>query len=231
MSTRAYKLAEELGIDRNEFVAKAKEAGIELRNAMATLDEAQSAFLREKLSAKKSDRSMEARVGVTGGASVIRRRKRTEPELAPEPIPSLPEPTPIAVASAPSEEPLVDGEAPLATEPTAEVEGEDGAIAAAPAAGEEDDEDAQAKLAARSRAGTRDDAATPAADRAAQSRKQFREVVNLREQDMLAKQVVGRTAAARPVVIDPRTLSSPRRKRRDAPVKKSVAAAAAAKVP
>ncbi len=98
-------------------MAKAKEAGIELRNAMATLDEAQSAFLREKLSAKKSDRTTEARVGVTGGSSVIRRRKRTEPELAPEPIALAPEPAPVALASAPAEEPLAEGEAPTRARP------------------------------------------------------------------------------------------------------------------
>jgi translation initiation factor IF-2 len=226
MSTRAYKLAEELGIDRNEFVAKAKEAGVDLRNAMATLDDAQAAFLRERLSAKKADRVTEARVEVTGGAAVIRRRKRAEPEPPPEPIPVVaPEPAPLAAAA-----PEPDAAEP---QPAAPAEGETDAeaqpAAAAPAAGEEDDEESPAKIAARGRTGPREEAGPATPDRAAQSRKQFREVVNLREQEMLAKQVVGRTAAARTPVVDPRTLASPRRKRRDAPVKKSVAAAAAAK--
>ena len=89
---------------------------------------------------------------------------------------------------------------------------------------------AAAKAAPGRRVGPREEApAGPAADRAAQSRSRFREVVNLREQELLAKQVVGRTAATRAPVVDPRTMTSPRRKRRDAPVKKSVAAAAAAK--
>jgi translation initiation factor IF-2 len=231
MSTRAYKLAEELGIDRNEFVAKAKEAGVDLRNAMATLDDAQAAFLREKLSAKKSDRTTEARVAVTGGAAVIRRRKRTEPEPAPEPIAApAPEPAFVAAAPEPAPEPALDAEATAPAPDATAAEGDaEGVAAGAPAPGEDDDEDSAAKIAARGRTGPREEAGPPTPDRAAQSRKQFREVVNLREQEMLAKQVVGRTAPPRAAVVDPRTLASPRRKRRDAPVKKSVAAAAAAK--
>ena len=46
---RAYKLAEELGIDRSEIVEKAAAVGVELRNAMTTLDEDVAAELREKL--------------------------------------------------------------------------------------------------------------------------------------------------------------------------------------
>ena len=48
---RAYKLAEELGIDRHDFVEKAAEAGVELKSAMASLDEEQVAKLRAKLGA------------------------------------------------------------------------------------------------------------------------------------------------------------------------------------
>jgi len=226
MSTRAYKLAEELGIDRNEFVAKAKEAGVDLRNAMATIDEAQAAMLREKLSAKKSDRVTEARVEVTGGAAVIRRRKRTEPEPAPV---LVPEPAPIAApepaVAAATPEPASD-EAPAASPLAAQPE--ESAVTPAPEAGEEDEEDASAKIAAKGRPGPREEAGTtPASERAAQSRKQFREVVNLREQEILAKQVVGRTAAPRVPVVDPRSMASPRRKRRDAPVKKSALATVA----
>ena len=36
---RAYKLAEELGIDRHEFVEKAAEAGIDLKSAMTALED------------------------------------------------------------------------------------------------------------------------------------------------------------------------------------------------
>jgi translation initiation factor IF-2 len=224
MSVRAYKIAEELGIDRNEFVARAKELGVELRTAMATLEPDQIAFLREKLSAKKLDKITEARVEV-GGAAVIRRRKRAEPE-PPPPAPEPALPPPALLESAPAAEP----EPPLAAEPAADAEAAAPGAPAPAAPGEEEDEDSPAKGAApRGRAAPRDESAAGAAERAAQSRKQFREVVNLREQELLAKQVVGRTGAPRPAVVDPRTIASPRRRRRDAPVKTKVAAAAAAK--
>ena len=44
----------------------------------------------------------------------------------------------------------------------------------------------------------------------------MREVVNLREQETLARQAVGRAPVRRQVTVDPRTAASPRRKRRDA---------------
>ena len=53
---------------------------LELRNAMATLDEEQVALLREKLSIKRANVVTEARVERKGGSAVIRRRKRTETE-------------------------------------------------------------------------------------------------------------------------------------------------------
>ena len=39
---RAYKLAEELGIEREEFVEKVRALGIELRGAMTGLDDDQA---------------------------------------------------------------------------------------------------------------------------------------------------------------------------------------------
>ncbi len=84
MSIRAYKIAEELGIDRNEFVGKAAEVGVELKSAMAAVDEATADELRQKLGAKKREAVTEARVERRGGA-VIRRRKKVEPEPEPEP--------------------------------------------------------------------------------------------------------------------------------------------------
>ncbi len=226
-SVRAYKIAEELGIDRNEFVAKAKELGVDLRNAMAPLEDAQIALLREKLAVKKTgDKITEARVEVGGGA-VIRRRKRSAPEALVEPEPA-PEPQPLAVA------PLVAPEP--AQEPALEVAPEPAVDPAAPAvakpAGEEerDDEEPGARAAGvRGRALPRSEDTAAAGDRAASSRKQFREVVNLREQEQLAKQVVGRTGGRTPTSIDPRNIAPPRRRRRDAPVKQKSASAAAAK--
>jgi translation initiation factor IF-2 len=220
MSVRAYKIAEELGIERNEFVEKAKALGIELRNAMATLDEAQIALLREKLSVKKTSGVTEARVERKGGAAVIRRRKRTEAE--PEPVPAPPALEPVAVeAAAPVEaepEALPEAAPEPALEPAAVAAAQPEAAVRPAAAGEEGRE-----AAPRPRPAPRDEGA---AERAAHSRKQFKEVVNLREQEQLARQVTGRTGV-RPTVIDPRAYASPRRKRRDAlPARKPLTAAA-----
>ena len=114
MSVRAYKIAEELGIERNEFVEKARTHGVDLRNAMAVLDEAQIALLREKLSIRKTDVVTEARVERKGGSAVIRRRKRAseaEPELA--------APQALELAAAESSAPLT-AELALATAPEPE---------------------------------------------------------------------------------------------------------------
>ena len=119
---RAYKIAEELGIDRNELVEKARTFGIELKNPMAPLEDAEADLLRTKLggavAVKKGD-VVEERVETQAGAAVIRRRKRAvaTPEPAPPPPASpleegahvaLPEPEapalePAAVAAGPPE--------------------------------------------------------------------------------------------------------------------------------
>ncbi|HIF96304.1 MAG TPA: hypothetical protein EYQ54_04635, partial [Myxococcales bacterium] len=90
---RAYKLAEELGIDRHDFVDRASDAGIEVKSAMASLDEKQAAELRQKLGApaESGEQMVESRVERKGGKTVLRRRKRVkveepEPEPVPEPI-------------------------------------------------------------------------------------------------------------------------------------------------
>src|SRR5262245_19604131 len=209
MSVRAYKIAEELGIERNEFVEKARTLGVELRNAMATLDEAQIALLREKLSIKKTDVVTEARVERKGGAAVIRRRKRIS-EAEPEPVAPAAEPALlVADGGAPLEaeaEPALSPEPESSHEPAVAAEAEAPARAAAPAT-----EESREAGPARPRPAPRDESA---AERAGHSRKQFKEVVNLREQEQLARQVTGRTGT-RPTVIDPRAYASPRRKRRD----------------
>jgi translation initiation factor IF-2 len=225
MSVRAYKIAEELGIERGEFVEKAKALGIELRNAMATLDEEQVALLREKLSIKKTNVVTEARVERKGGAAVIRRRKRTA-ETEAEAGPGAAEPLAAeAVALEPEPEPLAEAAPEPALEPAAAAaSAEPEAAAAKPAApGTEEPRDGAGP--ARPRPAPRDDGL---ADRAGHSRKQFKEVVNLREQEQIARQVTGPTAA-RPTVIDPRAYASPRRKRRDAPAARRPIAAAAPK--
>ena len=69
---RAYKLAEELGLSREDLIKKAAEIGIEIRNPMTSLDEEQTNTIRRKLTAGAEVETVQKRVG-TG---VIRRRKR-----------------------------------------------------------------------------------------------------------------------------------------------------------
>jgi translation initiation factor IF-2 len=216
---RAYKLAEELGIDRNEFVDKAAAVGVDLKSAMASLDDDVADELREKLGAAKKEREVvtEQRV-VRGqrGAAVIRRRKKVEPE--PEPAPQ-----PVALETP-----------PVAGEPEPEIESEPEPIAAH---GEEKAEPEPLESAPTPEREQRPVAAqvdrpthqrpepTPGPERAAgpdrsgRQRKLVREVVNLREQETLARQATGRAALRRQVTVDPRNVPSPRRRRRDAPTK------------
>jgi translation initiation factor IF-2 len=223
---RAYKLAEELGIDRNEFVEKARAFGVELKNAMASLDEETAGSLRGKFGGGPSQEVVEKTVEAEGGRKVIRRRRRAKPapEPAPEPVAVEPEPG-VEDLEAPAAEPepiaaeADDAEAPVAVD--AEAEAEPGAPeeAGAPAPGP-----------------GRDAPAAPGAPREApappgkgKQRKRVREVVNLKEQEQIARQVSGRTIVRRAVSVDPRSMQSPRRKRRDAPAKPQPAAVAAPK--
>ncbi len=78
---RAYKLAEEFGIERDELLIKAAELGIELRSSMISLDDEQIATLREKFGSGPNVETEERRVGTTrrqprrasSGASASRR--------------------------------------------------------------------------------------------------------------------------------------------------------------
>jgi len=217
---RAYKIAEELGIDRNELVERARTLGIELKNPMAPLEDAEADLLRVKLggavAAKKGD-VVEERVETQAGAAVIRRRKRVVAE-PPPPAPPLAGPAPSALAepepvAAPP--PVVEPEPGLAAAPeTIETEplhepvapGAPPAAAAAPAPG----------AGAFERPGPAGPPPTPLVDRKGKQRKRVREVVNLREQEQLARQVTSRAVVRRPATVDQRSFVSPRRKRRDA---------------
>ncbi len=223
---RAYKIAEELGIDRNELVEKARTFGIDLKSPMASLEDSEVLLLREKLGIVKAPAEVvEERVASGSGTAVIRRRKRVAPppplpepaappvgESAPAPaLEAAPEPVLAADVAAAPEEP---------TEPvvTAEPGGEE---AARPRSG----------LPATPPPAAVGDAEAPgggaAGERKGKQRKRVREVVNLREQEQIARQVAGRVAVRRPVSVDPRSFVSPRRKRRDAPAPLRPAAAAA----
>jgi len=222
--TRAYKLAEELGIDRNEFVEKAKTLGVELKSAMSALEDDQLDLLREKLggAAQKREGMVEERVERKGGA-VIRRRKRAAP----------PEPPPV--------EPIAESEPVVETEPVTAVEPAIEAPVSEPGAPSEPQPEPQpvgdgapepgtpavAPAPAVAAAGASEAKSEPAAaDRKGRQRKRVREVVNLREQEQFARQVTGRGAPARrPTVVSPRSVASPRSRRRDAPQKKAAAKA------
>ena len=106
---RAYKLAEELDIERNEFVEQARAHGVELKNAMASLDDSQVELLRVKLGGAMVRAAVdEFRLEGKGGQTVVRRRKRKEPEpvaepkIVEEPLVAVPEVEthPVAAAAA-----------------------------------------------------------------------------------------------------------------------------------
>lgn len=234
---RAYKLAEELGIDRNELVERAHAAGVELKTPMAQLDDAEADLLRQKLGGVRpgGGQMVEERVELSSGAAVIRRRKRVSPEPSPAAVSvTAPKPdvgeTASALAHAAAQATIVAEEAAQEPERTEEPDVELEATAGAMPS------DAEPGLAADGRVagavpGTpvtppAEDAAA-AADRKNKARKRVREVVTLREQEQFARQVTGRVAARRPATIDPRNLASPRRKRRDAPAPRPVATTAA----
>src|SRR5262249_62183259 len=104
---RAYKLAEELGIDRTAIVERAAEVGIELKSPMAGVDDETAALLREKLGKPAEPASVvtERRVQ-SGGAAGIRRRKKAAEIPAPEPIVAeAPPAAPGAVAAEPEAAP------------------------------------------------------------------------------------------------------------------------------
>jgi hypothetical protein len=241
---RAYKIAEELALDRNDLVERARSLGVEVPGPMALLDEDVAALLRERLGGHAPGAQVtERRVEGQGGGAVIRRRKR-----APEPAPA-PAPTPQRVDApgvAPAREPEpIEERHPIAAitaeEPgeatTAEVE----AFAAESAALDTDGPPSrQASAAARPgeplREAPRGPADRPsdgglaaAAAGKGKERKRVREVVNLREQEQLAKQAVSRTVR-RSTTIDPRVMQSPRRRKRDkgAPLRPAAAAPAKA---
>jgi translation initiation factor IF-2 len=225
---RAYKLAEELGIERGEFVEQAAQIGVELKSAMASLDEAEVELLREKLGGvTATKRSMdEHRLEGKSGTTVVRRRKRKEPEPEPEPIP---EPEAIAEVTAapsidePSSEEIVSTEA--TDEPAGEKEGVAAGAATAEGAAAKTDSGGPAPK-APAPTGPRDargvatpgqgDAGGGAADKKGKQRKRVREVVNLQEQEQFARQITSRGSGQRRVVTTaPRSAINPRARRRD----------------
>ena len=243
---RAYKLAEELGIERNEFVEQAATHGIELKNAMASLEDDQVELLRDKMgSGGKAARKVdERRLEGKAGTTVVRRRRKKEPEPVPEPVvEAAPEEVaapveaePEAIADAGEETPAIGAETPEseggagAEEVVAPADGEAvpepiAAEAAAPAAPKSP---AAPRTAPTGPAADRDGrgaaaAATPAdspaaaADKKGKQRKRVREVVNLQEQEQFARQITSRGPQQRRNVAAPAPpkMVNPRARRRD----------------
>lgn len=245
MGIRAYKIAEELGIERSAFVEKARAVGIELKNVMASVEPDVAERLREKLGAKKRGRSVEARVE-TGKRPVIRRRKRKVPEekkpkaaaatkkksekAEAPPAQPPPEQAPEAEAESGAEAtPGQPGAAPEETPPQVDTPPEAEAAAAAEAGSEaaqgagEADEGKGGKAAA-GRSGRQK--SQPREESGGQSRKQFKEVVHLKEQEQIARQMTGRGAqrsVGRLSLQPARVARPPRKRRRDAPPAKKTA--------
>jgi translation initiation factor IF-2 len=235
---RAYKLAEELGIDRNEFVEQAGQYGIELKSVMASLDEDQVQLLREKIGgAARTKRAMdEHRLEGKSGTTVVRRRRRKEPEPEPVVEPELAAAPDVApsVAQPHGEEGAVSDVAGDVAEPEVESEG----IAAAAAAtgvsvtpGSKPSSPAgptgpAAQRDARGSAAPAPGDAGATADRKGKQRKRVREVVNLQEQEQFARQITSRGSGQRRVVTTgPRAAINPRARRRDKLSPKPTAAA------
>jgi len=215
VKVRAYKLAQELGIDRNEFVERAAAEGVELKNPMAALEPEQVDLLRAKLGTPTVDKSSmdEERVESKSGSTIVRRRRRQKAPAPAPPAPALaPEPEPVTRVE-PDPEPSfpVEDEAvpePIAAEEPAEPQPAPSAPAPQPAA-------VSTGPSGSAPARKRPEAEEPP-DRKGKQRKRVREVVNLREQEQVKLQYTARGVTRRRTpIVSPRSVVNPRSKRRD----------------
>ena len=206
---RAYSLATELGLGREELIKKAAEIGIEIRNPMASLDEEQVNTIRRRLAATPATETVQKRVG----SAVIRRRKRKtedgeeaavgeaaevggEAAHELEAVPAVPG-EPLAAAAAPESaprpseprlalplnRPVVVVEDPLAAQPAAAA-APSGEAAAAPRVAA-----AAAATAAPAEADERESADSPV--RKPARARPVRADVALREQETIARMMRG----------------------------------------
>ncbi len=212
---RAYKLAEELGLERNEFVEKARAVGFDLKNAMAALEEEEVEQIRAKLTGEKpKEKFVEKRVEGSKGGAVIRRRKKveeveTKPEDVAPAVEEVPieEPPPVAEPE-PEQEVVV--EPPTAAEPAAAAEAKTSAVKAKKPRVESDSEATAALRKTKKQLADQD-----AEQRSAKQRKRVREDAALGEQEELARESLGRFVFRHTVEVDTKAYVSPRRKRRD----------------
>ncbi|MCR9096352.1 MAG: translation initiation factor IF-2 [bacterium] len=236
---RAYKLAEELGIERNEFVEQAGTHGVELKNAMASLDEEQVELLTQQLGggAKSKKNVDERRLEGKAGTTVVRRRRKKAPEPEPEPEVVEPEPVPEPVLeesveavpepiAAEAEEPTEAIEPTEVQEPAATPEpvAAEADAAAAPPAGPT----APSGPAREAKPGPAPSDSGGPADKKGKQRKRVREVVNLQEQEQFARQITSRGPQQRRAPAPAqRPMINPRARRRDKLSPKPSPAAAA----
>ena len=193
---------------------------------MSGLDESEVESLREKLGAPSRGRRqmVESRVEGSGGATVLRRRKRAKTDPAPEPVADLAAEAEDAQSAVEALEETVEADEPIEAvdEPTpddsvevkteAGVSGEPSEPAAAEAAPD------QSRPSPSSPTDTRSEApAQPAQEeRKGRQRKRVREIVNLQEQERFARQISSRGPTQRRAGdSQARQMVSPRRKRRD----------------
>ena len=179
---RAYKIAAELDIEKDEFVKRAAEVGVSLRSAMVGIDEEQADLLRRRLGGNGQN-LVEKRVA---GGVIRRRRKVATPEPpVEEPVEAVAEPPATqSVETAAAEREL------LAEPPAVAAEAEpEPAPETAPEIAE-----AAKELAAEPpppTVPTDREVAEPARPVRRPVRRQAVETANLREQETLARQMRG----------------------------------------
>jgi translation initiation factor IF-2 len=184
---RAYKIAEELGLDREEFIKKAAEMGIVLRSPMVSLDEEQVQDLRTRLGSPSDVEREEKRVGTT----VIRRRRKV---VAPPPLPepAVVEPAPGAAEveePAPAEVDLI--ELPEEPEPVA-AEAEPAPVEPEPLEAAKAEPPPAERVAAGPPPGPSPGPASPAQQQPKRLvRRQAIEGIQIREQETLARMLRG----------------------------------------
>ena len=227
-NVRAYKLAEELGIERNEFVEQARLHGVDLKSAMALLEDAEVELLREKIGgAVKAKASVdEQRLEGKSGTTVVRRRKRKEPEPIPEPVAIVEENDAAGFDAASQGDLDAESEEEFAPAADDDVMDREAMVVAPPPAlraipsGPASSSPPPLLGPASMRDGrvTTTTITDPAAgpDRKGKQRKRVREVVNLQEQEQFAKQITSRGAGQRRTTLPgSRTIVNPRARRRD----------------
>ena len=216
---RAYKIAEELGLDKQELLVKAAEIGIQLRSAMVGVDEEQAETLRRRLGGVTARPQEEKRIGT----SVIRRRRKKEVTLPPTPEPGeegvstealppaapsevSPGAEPLAADAAPTEEAVV--EPPTETPAVGEPE--------APAAAEKEPGQSATDDSWAAKLPTTTDSRTPAPPAKKLARRKVLEGVTIKEQDQLSRSLRGnvqrRLEQRRLIVEQQSRLSSARRR-------------------